>query len=116
MREAEERYPQMEKLALVFALIIASRKLHPYFQAHTIRVLAEYPLKNVLHKLDLSGRLANWAIELEEFDIEFLPRNAVKGQALVDFLTEFTNLPDTTEWPKDETWSDLCGWLIHKEV
>jgi ribonuclease HI len=23
---------------------------------------------------------------------------------LVDFLTEFTNLPNTTEWPKNETW------------
>jgi hypothetical protein len=31
---AEERYPQIEKLA--FALIMASRKLRPYFQAHTI--------------------------------------------------------------------------------
>jgi hypothetical protein len=56
LREAKERYPQMEKLA--FALIIASRKLCPYFQAHTIRVLTEYPLKKVLQKLDLSGRLA----------------------------------------------------------
>ncbi|XP_059441871.1 uncharacterized protein LOC132174196 [Corylus avellana] len=33
----------MEKLA--FALTIASRKLRSYFQAHTIRVLTEYPLK-----------------------------------------------------------------------
>jgi hypothetical protein len=31
---AEERYPQIEKLA--FALVTASRKLRPYFQAHTI--------------------------------------------------------------------------------
>ena len=31
LRRAEERYPNMEKLA--FALLIASRKLRPYFQA-----------------------------------------------------------------------------------
>jgi hypothetical protein len=43
---AEERYPQIEKLA--FALIIASRKLQPYFQAHSIRVLTEYPLRKVM--------------------------------------------------------------------
>jgi hypothetical protein len=61
----------MEKLA--FSLIISSRKLRPYFQAHTIRVLTEYPLKKVMRKLDLSGKLANWAIELGEFNIEFLP-------------------------------------------
>ncbi|XP_059446359.1 uncharacterized protein LOC132177899 [Corylus avellana] len=68
------------------------------------RVLIEYPLKKVLRKIDLSGRLANWAIELGEFDIEFLPWNSLKGQALVDFLAEFTNLPDITSWPSDETW------------
>jgi hypothetical protein len=34
LHEAEERYLQIEKLA--FALVIASRKLRPYFQAHTI--------------------------------------------------------------------------------
>ncbi|XP_059431476.1 uncharacterized protein LOC132164979 [Corylus avellana] len=92
----------MEKLA--FALVIAFKKLRPYFQAHTIRVLTEYLLKKVLRKLDLSGRLANWAIELGQFDIEFLPRNSLKGQALADFLAKFTNLPDITSWPSDETW------------
>jgi hypothetical protein len=73
----EERYPQIEKLA--FALVMASRKLWPYFQAHTIRVLTEYPFRKVMQKLDLSGRLANWAIELGQFDLEFVPRNAIKG-------------------------------------
>jgi hypothetical protein len=62
------------------------------FQAHTIRVLTEYPLRKVMQKLDLSGRLANWAIELGQFDLEFIPRNAIKGQALADFLVEFTNM------------------------
>jgi hypothetical protein len=39
----------------------------------------------------------DWAIELGQFDLEFMPRNAIKGQALVDFLAEFTNLPRTEE-------------------
>ena len=59
---AKERYLQIEKLA--FALVVASRKLRPYFQSHKIRIVTEYPLRKVLQKLDLSGRLANWAIEL----------------------------------------------------
>jgi hypothetical protein len=82
---------------LAFALIMVSRKLRPYFQAHTIRVLTEYPLRKVMQKLDLSGRLANWAIELGQFDLEFVPRNAIKGQALADFLAELTNLPEAEE-------------------
>jgi hypothetical protein len=84
LHEAKERYSQIEKLA--FALVMASRKLRPYFQAHTIRVLIEYPLRKVMQKLDLSGRLANWAIELGQFDLEFVSRNATKGQTLADFF------------------------------
>jgi hypothetical protein len=91
----------MEKQA--FALVIASRKLQPYFQAHTIRVLTEYPLRKILQKLDLSRRLANWAIELGEFDLEFLSRSTIKGQALADFLVEFTNLPEATTVVKTRT-------------
>jgi hypothetical protein len=84
----------MEKLA--FALVITSRKLQPYFQAHTIRVLTEYPLRKILQKLNLSRRLAKWAIKLGEFDLEFLSRSTIKGQALADILVEFTNLPEAT--------------------
>lgn len=36
---AKARYARIEKLA--FALIIASRKLHPYFQAHMILVMTD---------------------------------------------------------------------------
>ncbi|XP_071715219.1 uncharacterized protein [Rutidosis leptorrhynchoides] len=35
-----------------------------------------------------SGRLAKWDIELGEYEINFAPRNAVKGQILADFLLE----------------------------
>jgi len=57
-------------------------------------VLTEYPLRKILQKLDLSGRLVNWAVELEQFDIEFHPRTVIKGQALADFLVEFCNIPE----------------------
>jgi hypothetical protein len=43
---AEGRYPRIEKLA--FALITSARRLRPYFQAHVVRVLTEYPLKKVI--------------------------------------------------------------------
>ena len=88
LRGAEERYPRMEKLIL--ALVIAARKLRPYFQAHTIEVPTEYPMKQVLHKPEVSGRLMKWAIELSEFDIRYKPKTAIKGQILADFVMEFT--------------------------
>ena len=64
---AEERYPRMEKLA--FALITAARKLKPYFQAHTIIVLTDQPLKRAMSSLEAVGRMALWPIKLSEFDI-----------------------------------------------
>ena len=87
LRGAEERYPRMEKLIL--ALVTAARKLRPYFQAHTIEVPTEYPMKQVLHKPEVSGRLMKWAIELSEFDIRYKPKTAIKGQILADFVMEF---------------------------
>ena len=89
LRGAEERYPRMEKLIL--DLVTAARKLRPYFQAHTIEVPTEYPMKQVLHKPETSGRLMKWAIELSEFDIRYKPKTAIKGQILADFVMEFTS-------------------------
>ena len=43
LRSAEERYPPMEKLA--FALVKVAYKLKPYFQAHTVIVLIDKPLR-----------------------------------------------------------------------
>ena len=88
LRGAEERYPKMEKLIL--ALVTTSKKLRPYFQAHTVEVPTEYLMKQILHKLETSGRLMKWAIELSEFDIRYKPRTAVKGHILADFIIEFT--------------------------
>jgi ribonuclease HI len=99
---AEERYPRIEKLA--YALVISARRLRPYFQAHVVRVLTEYPLRKILQKPDLSGRLVNWAIELGQYDIEYHPRTAVKGQALADFVVEMNEAPGVEELPKDSTW------------
>ena len=57
----------MEKLA--FALVTVARKLKPYFQAHTIVVLMDKPLRRAMGNPDAAGRMALWAVELSEFDI-----------------------------------------------
>ena len=85
--DAETRYTQLEKLAL--ALVTAARKLRPYFQCHPITVYTTYPLKSILHKPELSGRLTKWTVELSEYDITFQPRTALKSQVLADFITDF---------------------------
>ena len=41
----------------------------------------------------MSGWIAKWAIELEEFDIEYIPQTPIKTQALAEFIAKFTGLP-----------------------
>ena len=53
LRGVEGRYPQIEKLA--FVLIIASRKLRHYFQAHVINIMMDHPLKKAMNKLEVAG-------------------------------------------------------------
>ena len=53
LREANGRYPMMEKLA--FALVTASRKLRHYFQAYVLNVLTDHPLKKAMNKLKAAG-------------------------------------------------------------
>ena len=77
LRGAKERYPSMKKLA--FALITAARKLKPYFQAYMVVVLTDKLLRKAVSNPEAAKRIALWAIELSEFDIQYCPRTAVKG-------------------------------------
>ena len=85
---------ELENLTL--ALVIASRKLRPYFHVHTIEVMRNYLMRQVLKKPEALRRLLKWAIELGQFDINYRPRTVIKGQALADFITEF-KYSNTTE-------------------
>ena len=78
----------MEKIA--FALLVASKKLRPYFQAYPIVVMTNQPIRKMMNKIDAVGQLIQWEIELGQFDIEYQPRVAIKAQVLVDFIAEFT--------------------------
>lgn len=51
-------------------------------------VYTDQPLKKVLHKLDVSGRLVLWAMKLSQFTLKYLPRMAIKGQTLADFVVD----------------------------
>ena len=88
LRNAELRYPLIEKFGL--ALYMASKKLRAYFKAHPIVVYTDQQLKQPFTRLESSGRMVKWAVELNAFDITYEPRKAIKGQALADFVAELT--------------------------
>jgi hypothetical protein len=69
-------------------VLITSRKLQHYFQEHSISVVTNYPLGDILQNQDATGRISKWAVELGALNIDFKPQTAIKSQALVDFMAE----------------------------
>ena len=87
----------------------AKKKLLHYFETHPITVVTDFPIKQILSKLDLSGRLTKWAIDLGIYDIRYIPRVAKKGQIITDFLVEIQSFfaePEQLLHEKEEfqTW------------
>jgi hypothetical protein len=69
LHEAKARYLETHKL--IYAILVASRKLHQYFQAHKVIVVTSFPLRVILHSSNATGNIVKWAIELAEFQLDF---------------------------------------------
>ena len=94
LHEAEVRYLPLEKAIL--AIVLGTRKLPHYFQAHTVVVLTQLPLKTILRSVDYTGRITKWGTILGAFDIKYMPRISVNGQVLADLVAKFTE-PEVDE-------------------
>ena len=57
---------------------------------------------------EAAGWMALWAIELSEFDIQYHPRTAIKGQAVADFIAKFAQSEDKGE-------ENAAQWNIHMD-
>ena len=72
LRGAEIRYPKLDKLAMI--IVHTSKKLRQYFQAHSIIIRTNFPLRKILQRPKTSGRLVQWSVQLGEFDISYESR------------------------------------------
>jgi hypothetical protein len=84
MNETESRYLPLKKAAL--ALIQATKKLPHYFQASTVTVLTDLPLRALLQSSDYSRWITRWGVQLGSLGVEYKPRTSIKGQVLADFI------------------------------
>ena len=107
LNEAEVRYLPLEKAIL--AVVHATRKLPHYFQAHTMVVFTQLPLKSVLRSTDYTGRIAKWGTILGTFDIKYMPRTSIKGQVLADLVAEFAECPEEMEGGSEKLDEGLIG-------
>src|SRR5215216_546685 len=102
LTESKQRYPHYQKIA--YGVFLASRKLRHYFQEHPITVISKAPLSDIINNSDATGRVAKWGIELAAFEITYKRRDAIKSQALADFVADWTEMPDATPLPEPEYW------------
>jgi hypothetical protein len=79
-------YSRLEKIA--YAVIMTTRKLRHYFEAHKVMVLTNQPLNDLFINKEASSRIAKWATELSEYTIDFRKMSAIKSQVLADFIVD----------------------------
>jgi hypothetical protein len=101
LHEVKTKYLETQKL--LYAVLVASRKLRHYFQAHRVVVVTSFPLRAILHNSNATGNIAKWAAELAEFQLDFQPRHAIKSQVLADFIMEWTPPPSAPGGPDPDS-------------
>ena len=84
LTDTKSRYPQTQKL--LYAVVMAAKKLQHYFTEHEVSVVTSFPIGEVVRNRDAVGRISKWAIELMGYDVKFVPRTTIKSQALTDFI------------------------------
>ena len=73
----EVRYQAIEKATLT--VVFSARRLRRYFQSFTVIVMTYLPIRKILQKPDVAGRMVLWAVKLSKFDVQYEPRGPIKG-------------------------------------
>ncbi|XP_050217341.1 uncharacterized protein LOC126668172 [Mercurialis annua] len=106
LRDAELRYPKLEKLAL--CVYTATIKLRHYFEGHQVIVRTDQPLRKILQKAETSGRIAEWAVKIGSLGVIYEARKALKSSSTSRLLRRINiqgthggqndSLGDTRRW------------------
>jgi hypothetical protein len=104
---SKQNYTELEKV--MYAVLMASRKLRHYFEAYHIIVPSSQPLKDIMRNREAIGRIGKWAAELNEFTIDYVHRSSIQSQALAYFIADWTLGAQGEEAIKDaKAWIVFC--------
>ena len=84
---------------------MATRKLLHYFTDHEVAVITSYALGDIIRNRDATGQISKWALKLMGHDIRYIPRTAIKSQALMDFVAEWMEVQLLTPDVTHEYWT-----------
>jgi hypothetical protein len=104
---SKKNYIELEKV--LYAVLMASRKLWHYFQAYHIIIPSSQPLKDIMRNREATWRIGKWVAELNEFTIDYVHRSSIQSQALADSIADWTPGAQGEETTKyAEAWTVFC--------
>ncbi|KAK1602240.1 hypothetical protein QYE76_071962 [Lolium multiflorum] len=102
LSSSKQNYPHFQKMT--YGVFMAATKLKHYFEEHPMKVVSEAPISDIMGNKDASGRIAKWAIQLSPYVPVYERRDAIKSQALVDFLVDWAEIQYKPPEHKIEYW------------
>ena len=90
---------------LLYGVLMVTQNLLHYFTDHKVTVITSYPLGDIIHNRDATGRISKWALELMGHDMRYIPCTAIKSQALTDFVAEWIEVQLPTPDVTHEYWT-----------
>ncbi|KAK1628873.1 hypothetical protein QYE76_003188 [Lolium multiflorum] len=99
---SKQNYPHFQKMT--YGVFMAATKLKHYFEEHPMKVVSEAPISDIMGNKDASGRIAKWAIQLSPYVPVYERRDAIKSQALADFLVDWAEMQYKPPEHKVEYW------------
>jgi hypothetical protein len=77
LSETKAWYPQIQKL--LYAVVLARRKLRHYFEAHPVTLVSSFPLGKIICNPDAAGRIAKWSVELMGETLAYAIRKVINS-------------------------------------
>ncbi|KAK1625910.1 hypothetical protein QYE76_000225 [Lolium multiflorum] len=102
LSSSKQNYPHFQKMT--YGVFMAATKLKHYFEEHPMKVVSEAPISDIMGNKDASGRIAKWAIQLSPYVSVYERRDAIKSQALADFLVDWAEMQYKPPEHKIEYW------------